>query len=157
MEHHCCTNSFYVLIAMKNDSIPLVNRLIAMHRASLPVYLCDAVPFVRADEQSSMDVVEMIAADQVLTAGRLADALMSDNRAIASTGFPAYFSGFHDLAFEYLLREMVRLQTNDVAEISNIVAKLSTDPAARPLAEEALGAAKGHLESMGELMSCSSN
>ena len=61
------------------------------------------------------------------------------------------FTGLHDLSLEYLLSELVRRQQADVDRIGEIATLLRTDPAAHALAEEALGAAKGHLASLREL------
>jgi hypothetical protein len=45
----------------------------------------------------------------------------------------------------------VRYQEQDVATIGQLVERLQTAPAARALAEESLGMAKGHLDTLREL------
>lgn len=132
-----------------------LNRLIAIHARSLPVYVADAAPWGTSQDMHAQDVIDMIAADQLLTVDRLADEVMSQGGAVKQGAFPMEFTGLHDLSIGYLIGEMTRLQANDVVEIDRLVGMLDEDAAARPLAEEALGAAKGHLESLSELLNAS--
>ncbi|HRX80376.1 MAG TPA: hypothetical protein P5307_14995, partial [Pirellulaceae bacterium] len=62
-----------------------------------------------------------------------------------------YYTGYHDLSFDFLLNEIIKEQKEDIATIESVVSKLSLVPLAKALAEETLGAAKGHLESLVEL------
>lgn len=130
----------------------ILNRLIAVHARSLPVYLADAAPWGTSKDVHAQGVLDMIAADQLLTVDRLADEVMAMGGAVKQGAFPMEFTGLHDLSIGYLIREMTRRQANDVVEIDQLVGMLDKDASVRPLAEEALGAAKGHLETLNELL-----
>ena len=129
----------------------LVNQLISIHARSLPAYLSDAAPFVTAKHAYAKDVVEMIAADQSMTVDKLADYLIERNQPVKTGTFPIEFTGYHDLSIEFLLDDMLVRQKSEIEMIEGIVDALKSDPMIRPLAEEALGAAKGHLESIEEI------
>jgi len=70
--------------------------------------------------------------------------------------FPIYYTGYHDLSFDFLLNEIIKEQKEDLVQIEKVVEQLSLVPLARALAEETLGAAKGHLESLNELKQAAS-
>lgn len=137
---------------MSQEVAGILNRLIAIHARSLPVYLADAVPWVATQNAQAKDTVDMIAADQLLTVERLAEEVTAQGGIVSQGAFPMEFTGLHDLSMSYLLSEMVRRQAAEVVEIDELVQGLSSDASARPVAEEVLGAAKGHLESLGELL-----
>ena len=130
----------------------ILNRLIAIHGRSLSVYLADAAPWATSQDAHAQDVLDMIAADQLLTVDRLADEVMATGGAVRQGAFPMAFTGLHDVSIGYVVTELVRRQAADVVEIDELVGELDSAAAARPLAEEALGAAKGHLESLNELL-----
>ena len=70
---------------------------------------------------------------------------------VASSSYPMLFTDLHDLALEFLLQRLVDYRQQDIASIESCAADLADAPLSRALAEEALGAAKGHLESLEEL------
>ena len=71
---------------------------------------------------------------------------------LTDTGkFPIEFTDTHDLAIDYLIREAIVCQKQDIADLQGCVDELRLAPAAQSLAAEALGMAKGHLESLEEL------
>ncbi|MCA9142336.1 MAG: hypothetical protein H6821_11375 [Planctomycetaceae bacterium] len=129
----------------------LLNHLIAIHNRSLPVYLTYAAPAWHGGEEAAKETMRLIAADQRETAERLA-AMVTENNGVVNNGeFPIYYTGYHDLSFDFLLNEIIKEQKEDIATIESVVSKLSLVPLAKALAEETLGAAKGHLESLVEL------
>jgi hypothetical protein len=65
--------------------------------------------------------------------------------------FPIEFTDTHDLAIDFLIQEAIDCQKQDIAELEQCVEALRLAPAAQSLAAEALGMAKGHLESLEEL------
>ena len=135
----------------KETTNSLLNQLVAMHNCSLPVYLTYAAPAWKRGDEDAKETLRLLAADQRDTAERLA-ALVTDNRGVVDNGkFPMYYTGFHDLSFDFLLGEIIKEQKEDIVEIEGIVAQLNSAPLAKALAEEALGAAKGNLESLEEL------
>ncbi len=58
------------------------------------------------------------------------------------------FTDLHDLSLDYLVSRLIRCQQQDIAVIAACVPQLATAPAAQTLAEEALGAARAHLEAL---------
>lgn len=133
----------------------LLNRLIAMHNCSLPAYLTYAAPAWHSGEEAAKETLGTIAADQRETSERLA-AMVTEQRGVVDNGeFPIYYTGYHDLSFDFLLGEIIKEQREDIGEIENVVERLGLSPLARALAEETLGAAKGHLDSLEELRQAS--
>jgi len=129
----------------------LLNHLVAIHNRSLPVYLTYAAPAWHGGEEAAKETMRLIAADQRETAERLA-AMIAENGATVNNGeFPIYYTGYHDLSFDFLLKEIIKEQKEDITTIESVVSKLSLVPLAKALAQETLGAAKGHLESLIEL------
>lgn len=129
----------------------LLNRLLILHARTLPVYLLDAAPWFRPGNEHALEVLRDIANDQQDTATRIADLLMERNYRPDMGDFPLMFTSFNDLSVDYLVQEMLRRQTAESSDIADCVAKLAHDPAAKALAEEALGAAKAHLDSLRDL------
>ncbi len=61
------------------------------------------------------------------------------------------FLDLHFLSLDFLLQRLVENQESEVESIGRIVEQLDGDPIACNLAKEAMGAAKGYLESLMEL------
>ena len=129
----------------------LLNRLVAMHNCSLPAYLSYAAPAWLLGDEAAKETLSTIAADQRETSARLA-AMVTEQHGVVDNGeFPIYYTGYHDLSFDFLLGEIIKEQKEDIVEIERVVTRLGLVPMAKVLAEDALGAAKGHLESLEEL------
>ena len=129
----------------------LLNRLIAMHNCSLPAYLTYAAPAWHRGDEAAKETLQAIATDQKDTCERLAAMVTQQGGVVDSGEFPIYYAGYHDLSFDFLLDEIIKEQKEDIVQIEDTVAQLSLAPMAKALAEETLGAAKGHLESLQEL------
>jgi hypothetical protein len=79
--------------------------------------------------------------------------MIIDADALPHSGeFPMEFTDLHDLDVDFLIAAAVKYQEYDLAAIQENVTGLSSAPAARALAEEALGMSKGHLDSLRELV-----
>jgi hypothetical protein len=136
---------------MKPDAIHLLNRLLAIMCRSFPQYLRYARPHVPAGRGDVLEALEAVALDEDVLAERISRAII-DAGALPRTGeFPMEFTDLHDLDVDYLVKIAVRYQEQDAAAIQEVVEGLQTAPAAKALAEEALGLAKGHLDSLYEL------
>ena len=131
--------------------IDILNRLLAIHTTSFPIYLvCTGTWTHRGDEPTSA-ALSQIVADEQNTADRVVQMITDLGGSVASSSYPMLFTDLHDLALEFLLQRLVEYQHHDIASIESCVADLADAPLSRALAEEALGAAKGHLESLEEL------
>jgi hypothetical protein len=136
---------------MTLDVIRRLNRLLAIHCRSFVQYLRWSRPYVPPGHEEELDALESIAANQDAMAERISR-LVIDNGARPRSGeFPREFTDLHDLDIDFLIAAAVRYQEQDLALVQEIVDGLAGAPAARALAEEALGMSKGHLDSLREL------
>lgn len=99
-----------------------------------------------------MTVLRLMAADQLKTVDRLAGLILELGGRVQMGEFPMDFTSLHDLNVDYLLQRVVAGHKRDIAAIEECVDELRLAPLARALAEESLGAAKGHLDSLQELI-----
>ena len=136
---------------MKSDPVHLLNRLLAILCRSFPQYLRYSRPHVPPGRGEELEALEAVALDEDVMAERIGRMII-DAGALPRTGeFPMEFTDLHDLDIDYLVKAAVRYQEQDVAAIQGLVDRLQTAPAAKALAEEALGLTKGHLDSLYEL------
>ena len=135
----------------RQDTIDVLNRLLAVHSRSLPQYLCSARPWTTNRDSKSEKALRLIADDHRLMVERVASAILSEGGRPELGEFPMSFTGMHDLSIQYLMHEVIDRQRKELATIRDCVTQLQHAPAARALAEEALGAAEGHLQNLEEL------
>ena len=136
---------------MKQDTLQLLNRLLAIVCRSFPQYLTWSRPYVPASRREVLDAIRDIVAEQDAIAERISQMII-DADSLPRTGeFPMEFTDMHDLGIDYLLSAAIDYQEQDIAAISSLVDQLRTTPAAKAIAEEALGMARGHLETLLEL------
>ena len=98
-----------------------------------------------------MEMFDAVVDDQNHIADRISQMLI-DADCLPRTGeYPMEFTNTHDLGIDFVIRIAADYQQQDVAAISDIVDQLRTAPAAKAVAEEALGMSRGHLDSLREL------
>ena len=131
--------------------IDVLNRLLAIHTTSFPTYLVCAGPWMNRGDEAASETLSQIVADEQTTADSVVQMITDLGGSVASSSYPMLFTDLHDLALEFLLQRLVEYQHHDITSIESCVADLADAPLSRALAEEALGAAKGHLESLEEL------
>lgn len=129
----------------------ILNRLLAIHTSSFPTYLVCTGPWTHRGDEAASETLSQIVADEQNTADRVVQMITDLGGSVASSTYPMLFTDLHDLALEFLLQRLVEYQQQDIVSIESCAADLADAPLARALAEEALGAAKGHLESLEEL------
>ena len=134
------------------DSIEVLNRLQIIHHRSLPMYLGYATPYLMRGDEKAREVLAQIVEYQKELVDRIGELIIERGGRVHHGEFPMYFTGLHDLSLEYLVRRMIADMKRDVAAIERCAAELDDDPLAKAIAEEALGAAKGHLDSLEELV-----
>ena len=137
---------------MTLDVIRHLNRLLAIHCRSFVQYLRWSRPYVPPGHESELDTLAAIADDQDGLAERISRLIVDAGALPRSGEFPMEFTDLHDLDLDFLIAAAVRYHEFDLAAIQQIVDGLATAPAARALAEEALGMSKGHLDSLRELV-----
>ena len=142
---------------MTPDSKTSLNHLLAIQCRSFPQYLQWARPYVPRGRDEVMDTIGAIVTDQNTIADRI-NALLQDAGSLSRTGeFPMEYTDLHDLDIDFLLNAAVNYQQQDVEAIEALVQQLSTSPAAKAVAEESLGMAKGHLDSLRDLLPASAS
>jgi hypothetical protein len=130
----------------------VLSRLLTVLHRSLPVYLKDAAPWRTVGDERAIEVMQRIVEDQEQLGARIGQHILEHYGPIELGSFPLDFPDTNNLAFDYLLGKLVACQKQDVASIERYVTQIGGgDFEARALAEEALGAARGHLESLEEL------
>lgn len=128
-----------------------LNRLLTILSRALPVYLKNTTPWIKPGQEDSLALLRRIADDQEQMAGRVFD-FTNEHYGPPEVGeFPIDYFDTHDLSLEFLLKKLVRGQHNDVRALESVVKDLENDRQAMLLAEEALGAARGHAETLEEL------
>ncbi len=133
------------------NTVVLLNRLLAIVGRSFPQYLQYSRPHIGPGRNEVVETIQAIVDDQNVLADRITSMLFDAEAPIRSGEFPMEFTDMHDLEIDFLVNVAVAYQQQDVEQIGEIVEALQGAPAAKSLAEEALGMAKGHLESLREL------
>ncbi|MAT71115.1 MAG: hypothetical protein CMJ58_16500 [Planctomycetaceae bacterium] len=137
---------------MKPEIVNLLNRLLAILCKSFPQYLRWSRPFVPAGRGEVMEAIGSIADDQDRLADRVSRMIDEAGYPPRDGEFPMEFTDMHDLGIDFLINAAVAYQEQDVETISKLVDRLQTAPAGKAIAEEALGMAKGHLDTLRELV-----
>lgn len=128
------------------DRTATLNRLLQIHYRSLPMYLASARPWVAPGHEKAAEALDLVVADEKRMVEKISHELYAAQADIDLGEFPMTYTDLHDLSIDFLLKEVVESQRHDVAAIEDCVVALRGEP----LAQEALGAAKGHLESLEE-------
>jgi hypothetical protein len=92
-----------------------------------------------------------MAKDHLSIVERLAEEILSRERRVDRGMFPMAFTSLNDLSLAYLLRRLTDQQQRDIRALEQAVESLGHDARAQALAEDALGAAVGHLDNLREV------
>ena len=134
------------------ESSQRLMQLLLHHYRSLPIFLTEAVPWThRGDEQATSVLLDIVAGQRDLS-NRIAAELEQRGWPLDMGEYPMDFLDLHFLSLDFLLQRLVENQQREVDAIARLSAEVNEDPVAHDLAQEALGAAKGYLESLTELM-----
>ena len=133
------------------DTNAVLNRLLVLHNRSLAMYLSDAMPWSVPEDESARAVLRQIADDHRAMVDRLGEMILEGDGTVAFGEYPLRFTAYHDLSFDFLLEKLIEDQKQLVDQIAQCVDQLRLTPPAQSIAQEALGEAKGHLESLEEL------
>ncbi len=134
-----------------DEIVAVLNRLLRTLTRSLPMYLQDARPWSRGDDQGVQEAMDRLVADQQLYAQRVADAIVAHGGRPDPGPFPLSFAVVNDLSLDFLLREAIRRQRQDLDAVRQCAAELAEDPDLRAIAEEVWGNTRGHLEILEEI------
>jgi hypothetical protein len=135
------------------NAVESLNRLLALHSCSLPSYLASARPYARRGDEKAREVLAHIHVDHRLMVDQIATAIAQEGGTPDFGAYPMEYTDLHDLAIEFIIGRVSEQFGKDIVAIEACIAELADHPRGRSLAQEALGAAKGHLESLEELVS----
>ncbi len=139
---------------MNPQILDLLAELVRLHRYSLVRYLRYADPW--AENREATEVLRQISDMQEAAAERLETVILQYDGELPVGDFPLEYTSLHDLALNYLLPKAIEHQRGLVASLRDAVGQLDDEPEIQALVEEALGEAKGHLESLEELVTAKS-
>lgn len=135
------------------NTIDLLNQLLAIHGSSLTMYLTSARPHRQKGDEKGWEVIRDIVEDQQLMVDKIADHVVAEGGTPNLGEFSMDFTGMHDLSMDYILQLVLSAQNAELRAIEEISGLLEPGSQARTLAQEALGAAKGHVQSLEECLS----
>jgi len=142
-----------VALPETNAIVRRLNALLQIHSRSLPVYLAYAQPWTPWGGERVIEVLRLVAEDQLRRVDQIANYIQELGDVVVTGAFPMDYTELHDLSADFVLHKAVRQQRQSVERIRQLSQELAADPRAKALAEEALGAAKGHLQTLEELIS----
>ena len=132
------------------QTVNVLNHLLAIHNRSLPVYLQSARPWAGDGGDEGVEQLDAIAGAHFVMVDRLGTMIVELQGVIRYGEFPHRFADWHDLSLEFFQEKLVELQQLDIERITKCVEWLEGSPRAKAIAQEALGEAKAHLESLQE-------
>lgn len=130
-----------------------LNRLWVMHRFSLASYLASAPPCWDETDTAAASLLKDIADEQIDLADRLGKLIAQTRGELSISRYPDRFSGMHDLSVDYTWHELISYQQRTVEAITRLLPQLTAGTKAEAVAQECLGVAKAHLDSLQELAS----
>ncbi len=129
----------------------ILNRVLAILCRSFPMYLEYARPAASKADRQALETLAQLRSDQQAMAARIAAAIEAHGGVAYVGEFPLEYTDAHDLSLDFVTRLAIDYQQQDITVLNRCVQQLQLAPAALPLAEEALGLAKGHLDLLREL------
>lgn len=129
----------------------ILNKLLILHARSLPMYLSYALPWQVRQHPKFLETLENVVFLQKQMVDRFASLILENGGVVNNGEFPMWFTGLHDLSVEYLLGQVIDRQKKEIAFIEKCSQLLLRAPYAQAVAHEALGEAKGNLQSLEEV------
>ena len=117
------------------------------------MYLVSAPPHRMSNQDKAWETIRHIIDDQKLMIDKIGDHIESLEGTPNMGEFPMEFTGMHDLSLDFILARVLEHQQRDVELIEQLSNQLEAGSAAKALAQEALGAAKAHVQSLEECLS----
>ncbi len=111
------------------DTINVLNRVLAILECSFPQYLQWARPYIPRGRESEMRTICEIVACQNSLAARVSEMIFASGSLPEKGKFPVEFTDTHDLSIDYLIREAIGYQQQDIADLAECAAALNLAPA----------------------------
>jgi hypothetical protein len=141
------------LISNSTDNVrETLTRLLAIEYRSLPMFLMWACPYRDTGDDDAWKTIKHIVNQQTAMSGRISELITDRGWRVDYGDFPITFTGSHDLSLQFLVRRLIDWQKGTVTSLEQCYRDLADDPTAQAVADECLGEAKGHLESLEELV-----
>ncbi len=138
-------------MANNENTVNVLNHLLAIHNRSLPVYLSSATPWTASKSDAGLQTLLDIADAHFQMVDRIGAMIIELQGIVRYGEFPLRFADWHDLSLSYIVGRTIELQHRDIERIEQCVDWLVASPRAKALAQESLGEAKAHLEALEEL------
>ena len=135
-----------------SETCAILNRLLEVVHRSLPMYFADVPSWTGLGAEPALETLSEIVRDQKSLSQQLATLILDSHCRVEVGEYPMEFTGLHDCALDYLIGRMIEYQKRDIRLIERYVEELGPDARAKALADEVLGTARGHLESLEELV-----
>lgn len=132
-------------------SLAALNQLIRLHNRSLASYLRYASPEWHRGDERAREVLEQINGQQSEIVERAGELVVECNGVVDYGAYPMVYTGYHDLSFTFLLGQLLKEQAAMVQRLDELAGRTSDDPRIHELVQEALGLARGHLQTLQEL------
>lgn len=113
------------------------------------MYLLSAPPHRQYGDEKAWEAITNVINDQSLMINKLADFVEELGGTPYHGEFSMDFTGMHDLSMDHILQNVVERLQCEVEWMKQLSGQLDVDETtARALVQEAIGAAKGHLDSL---------
>jgi hypothetical protein len=136
---------------MSADAVDVLNRVLAILRRSFVQYVRYARPYMPPGREQALETFHKIADEQDALAERVNHEIVKSGGWPDSGDFAMEFTDTHDLGIDYVIREAIGYQKQDVAALGQLANAPNPGRAAKALVDEALGLAKAHLEALERL------
>lgn len=133
------------------QKIAILNRLLQTLVRSLPQYLRLMWHEPPADPDGIVAAITNLAVDQTFYSQRVARAISNLGAAPEGAPFSTRFGAMNDLSLPFLLSCVLEYHAHDTEVIRDCRDALTETPRLEALAEEVLGNAFGHLETLRQL------
>ena len=136
----------------QGNLIDALNRALATQHRSLPMFLDEIRPYTHSGDEKAQQLLTQVVSDQKHYAKQIAELILELGGALGPGQYPMVYTDLHLLSLDYLLNEVADAQRRDIDILADCVARSHRDPRAQKLLEEVLGNARGHLESIEEVL-----
>lgn len=135
----------------RHDEIAALNRIHVVLNRSLPVYLAGMKPWARHGAEEALDVLAEIGASDRKLADRVAESIYERRGQPEAGHFPLEFTAENDLAVDYMVRKALERQRRSLDALEDAARQLADAADLKPLADEVVAAARGHVRRLEEL------
>src|SRR3954466_8247820 len=112
-----------------NDTISVLNRVLAILERSFPQYMQYARPYIPAGRENIMQTIEQITASEDALAERVARQVFEAGGLPDHGEFPIEYTDTHDLSIDFLVCEAIDCLKQNAGDLQYCVEQLRQAPA----------------------------